>query len=103
MAERPMRVVVRRQWDDWRKATTDLSKISGLDWDNCSGGVMAPAPRFFLHGYVFCTDLEGDIAHSCRHGPPPHKIKVCLVKKDNEPEVWKTLIEMAPARPVTNR
>jgi hypothetical protein len=27
--------------------------------------------------------IDGEIGHSCRHGPPPHRIKVCMTKKDN--------------------
>jgi len=42
------------------------------------------APREFIHGYVFCDDMvAGELAHSCRHGNGPHRIKVCVVKKDN--------------------
>jgi hypothetical protein len=52
---------------------------------------MSKAPQPFIHGYVWCTDLDGEIAHSCRHGSGPHRIKVCVVKKDNSKEVWKIL------------
>lgn len=45
---------------------------------------MARANRFYVHGYVWCDGaVEGEVAHSCRHGRPPHSIKVCIVAVDN--------------------
>lgn len=84
-------VYIRRQWNAGWDGSVKLSQISGLHWSSESGGVMAPAPRPFLHGYVWCTDVQGGINHSCRHGPPPHRIKVCLVKKSNR-AVWDRLL-----------
>ena len=47
----------------------------------------------FLHGYVFCTGMvSGEISHSCRHGPPPHEVKVCITKSGNK-EVWALLTD----------
>ena len=82
-------VFVRRQWNDTsRIAEVLLKSISGLHLSDVSGGVRARAPRKFLHGYINCNDIiRGDLAHSCRHGRPPHSIKVCIVKKDNTSEV----------------
>lgn len=72
-------VTVRRQWNDWRHATYLLDDIDGLHWSDFSGGIMVAAPRPFVHGFVLCDRmLGGELAHSCRHGPPPHKIKVCM-------------------------
>jgi hypothetical protein len=38
-----------------------------------------------VHAYVQCDAelLRGELPHSCVHGPPPHRIKVCVVAKDN--------------------
>jgi hypothetical protein len=38
---------------------------------------------------------EGTLSHSCRHGPPPHSIKVCIVKKDNAPRTFAKLVAQA--------
>jgi len=95
------KVYVRRQWNDWRIAGYFLTDVSGLHWDSISGGIMAASPRPFLSGYVLCTEMvEGELAHSCEHGPPPHKIKVCITKKDNTKEVYEKLSALAdqPAR-----
>jgi hypothetical protein len=92
-------VCIRRQWNDYRIGKVRLSQLSNPRWDNISGGAMAPAPQMFIHGYVWCNEVEGEIAHSCSHGAGPHKIKVCVVKKDNEPEVFKRLLEIVGPKP----
>jgi hypothetical protein len=46
------KIKIRRQWNDWRIAEVEFSKISHLHWDNISGGVAAHAPQYFIHGYV---------------------------------------------------
>jgi hypothetical protein len=93
-------IVVRRQWNDRaRMATVRWAAVSGLRWDSVSGGVQAPAPQPFVHGYIWCDDvLAGELAHSCRHGPPPHEIKVCLTKKDNS-AVWEAIARVVGPRP----
>ena len=61
-----------------------------------SGGVKARARREFIHGYVWCNAaLDGSVAHSCRHGEGPHRIKVCVVKKDNTLSVFARLTQLA--------
>ena len=42
--------------------------------------------------------VEGEVAHSCAHGPGPHRIKVVVVKKDNDPKLIKALTEIARKR-----
>jgi len=87
-------VTVRRQWNNPATAEYRLSAIGGIHWDSVSGGVGAQAPRPFLHGYVMCDEaVSGAVSHSCRHGPPPHRIKVCIVKRDNSPAVLRALEE----------
>ncbi len=89
-------VNVRRQWNDYKIARVKADNITGLHFSSISGGVGRPSPRPFLCGYVSCDAiLSGDIAHSCQHGNPPHLIKVCLVKKDNEPQIYRRLAELA--------
>ena len=85
---------VRRQWNDWRKGKVKISNISNLHWDCMSGGVRTLAPRNFVHGYIFCTDIiEGEVAHSCQHGSPPHNIKICICKCDNTKESYQKMVE----------
>lgn len=30
-----------------------------------------------------CGAVEGEVSHSCLHGPPPHSIKICITAVDN--------------------
>lgn len=93
-------VRVRRQWNDWREAEYRFEDVSGLHWDVESGGINQMAPQPFIHGYVMCDGmLSGELAHSCAHGRGPHRIKVCVVKKANTPEVFNRLLEEAGPKP----
>ena len=90
-------VWVRRQFDDHRHAAYRLGDVSGWHWSDISGGVQHRANRYYLHAYVMCDGMiAGELAHSCRHGPPPHRIKVCITKKGNE-KFWPAIDEAAPA------
>ena len=89
-----MDVVVRRQWNDWQKGKVLLEKLENLHWSRLSGGTQTRAPQPFIHGYALYTDIEGEIAHSCLHGEGPHRIKVCVVRKDNNKEVLRRLLEI---------
>ena len=98
-----MKVNIKRQWDSYRMGTTELEHLEDLHWDEVSGGVNSFAIQPFIHGYVLCTQIDGEIDHSCQHGPPPHRIKVCMLKKDNDPEVWKEILSLAGSRPKIER
>jgi hypothetical protein len=90
-------VRVRRQWNDWREASYSIKDVSGFHWSDVSGGVNARANRAYLHAYVWCDGMvEGELAHSCRHGQGPHRIKVCIVKKANK-ATWKQIMDVASA------
>ncbi|MBM4248784.1 MAG: hypothetical protein FJ149_05005 [Euryarchaeota archaeon] len=88
-----MKVKIRRQWNDWRVASVDIGKITSLHWDVISGGIGGKAIRPFIMGYVWCDDVEGELAHSCMHGSGPHHIKVTVVKKDNDRVVWDAVLK----------
>ncbi len=90
------RVYIRRQWNDTERiGSVALNQIRDVRWDCISGGVQAPTPQLFLHGYVRCDEIEGEVAHSCMHGDGPHSIKVCIVKKDNDKKTFNRLIDIA--------
>ena len=92
-------VWVRRQWDDYRKAAYRLADLSGFHKSDVSGGIGKAANRPYWHAYVYCDAMiEGELAHSCQHGKGPHRIKVCLVKKDNA-AVWSDVLQAAEATP----
>ena len=74
-------VRIRRDWNDHRIGTARWSDLSNPRWDIVSGGTQVRTPQPFVHAYVWCNKVKGEIAHSCNHGPGPHNIKVCIVKK----------------------
>ena len=76
-------VHLRRQWNNWMETECRLGDISDIHWDDFSGGVKARALRPFIHGYISCDKVVGEIAHSCAHGEGPHRIKVCVLQKNN--------------------
>lgn len=96
-------VRVRRDWNDHRIGTVEWSDLRVPRWDSVSGGEQKFTPQPFIHAYVWCDLVQGDIAHSCAHGPGPHNIKVCLVKKDNSREVWNRLSAIVGPKPGRRR
>lgn len=85
-------ITIRREWKDaGQTAKIPLSKIQDLRWDCRSGGIRSVAPRAFIHGYAWCDQYEGNLAHSCVHGEGPHHIKICVTKVDNEPGVFRAV------------
>ena len=81
-----LEVCVRRHPNDWQTAVYRLSDIGDLHTDNVSGGVGRKTSHYTWFGYVMCDGaLSGEVAHSCRHGPGPHRIKVC------NKEDWKAI------------
>lgn len=92
-------ISVRRHPSDWQTARFRLRDIRGFRWDGTSGGVGRAASHTALFGYVWCNAArDGEVAHSCSHGPGPHEIKVCVPKVCNK-ENWKALLEIAPPKP----
>jgi hypothetical protein len=89
-------VFVRRHWNDFRIAKIKATDLTDIHWSSISGGVGSASPRPMVSGYMLCDRIvEGELAHSCQHGPGPHSIKVVVVKKDNTPKTVKRLRAVA--------
>ena len=102
MNEKPIIVQVRRQPGDWRLARYDLTKITELRWGFIGGGIQRRA-QWHVYGFVWCNEkIDGRLAHSCRHGPPPHRIKVCVTKKFNE-TIWPKILALVGPKPMPRR
>jgi hypothetical protein len=88
-------VVVRRQWDNTQRARYNVADLKGLHLSQDQGTASTfyrRAPHVFVTGYVMCDEaVSGELPHSCTHGPPPHRIKVCVIAKDNTPAVMTAL------------
>jgi hypothetical protein len=96
-AEPGLVVWVRREFKSLsRRAAYRMTDVTGLHWSRRSGGKKRRANRPYLHAYVWCDAMiVGAVAHSGRHGPPPHRIKVCIVKVDNK-KIWREIERAAP-------
>ena len=87
---------MRRQFSSRKHAAYRIADVEEWHWSSMSGGVRRRANGYYLHGYVWCDAMiAGRLGHTCMHGPPPHRIKVCVTKKGNE-KVWKAIEEVAP-------
>jgi hypothetical protein len=97
-APRDILVEVRREWNDDATAIYHLDAISRWHWI-FAGHMRGRKTPHFLYGYVICTEaISGGVSHSCKHGPPPHNIKVCILDRGNE-GVWDKIIHCAGPRP----
>jgi hypothetical protein len=95
-------VQVRRQPGDFRLAAYRLSDISRVRWDYVGGGLRRRS-QWHVYGFVLCDGMiSGRIAHSCKHGPPPHKVKVCITMKHNE-KIWPLILAKAGPKPEPRR
>jgi hypothetical protein len=82
------KVRIRRQYNDWKIGTVPLAVVRDPQFSRISGGGGHRSPRPMLYVKVYCDQVEGAIGHNCEHGPPPHDIRVCVTKKDNEKRVY---------------
>jgi len=93
-------VNVRRHAGDWRIATYRIEDLENVHWDTISGGVHRRFPFPLLFAYVWCDRMvDGEVAHSGAHGPCPHRIKVCILKCDNDRETYAYLAKLAGEKP----
>ena len=69
------------------------SELTGYHYASFSGGRGTRFAGRQLAAYVMCTSLPYGryFGHSCEHGPPPHRIKVILPRKLNDPETFAAL------------
>jgi hypothetical protein len=95
-------VTIRRQWNSYDRGTVRLADLTGLHWSDVAGSrtnLRGRSPRPMVQGYVWCDAVAGlDYSHSCLHGEGPHRIKVCVVAKDNSREVMEHLRAAAGSR-----
>ena len=86
-------------FDKGRIGIIHFDDIKSVRWDNHAGGVAREFCKFtkrnYLYCYVDCTDIVLEVDHTCQHGPPPHEIKVCVVKKYTPKDLYNKLVESA--------
>jgi hypothetical protein len=88
-------IVVRRRCGDKQRAIYRLEDISGLHMHEVRlkfGGT-----RSELHGYVWCDEtLSGELAHTCTPGNGAHRVRVCILRKDNPTPVYEAMVRPHP-------
>jgi hypothetical protein len=90
-------LAVRRYPTNRRIGKVRLGDIRHIQWRSQSGGRRS---RFMAQPFVFglipCTKIvEGSIAHTCQHGPPPHEVLVCMCQKDNPKDLAVLMAHLA--------
>jgi hypothetical protein len=93
------RVYIRRHQQDFRVGYVSQNEIDDLHWGTISGGARKTSSQPFIHGYVSCDRVRGEISHSCAHGEGPHRIKVLITKKDNSKEIFNWAHSFAGPKP----
>ncbi len=92
MIEPPVRVTVRRRWDDPAFATIALDHLREPVIRNQPGGICGPVPRPFLYARVWCDHLvDGAAIHACQFSTAPHELEVCVLERDNPAQVFSSL------------
>ncbi len=95
-----MFIYVRRQPNDYKIGKIKFEDVTDLDWGMTTGGIKVQTNQYYIFGYIYCNQvLEGEIAHSCMHGPAPHHIRVCVLKKDNDKKLYNSIIDVIGESP----
>ncbi len=97
------RVYIRRHQQDWRIGYVSQNEIDGPHWSTISGGAGRVSSQPFIHGYVMCDRVRGEISHSCIHGEGPHRIKVLLTMKDNSKAIFEWAYNFTGEKPAKKR
>ena len=85
-------VTIRRRWNGPDTAQVSIDALREFQIRNEAGGVCGALPRGFLFARVWCDFLApGDLGHSCREGPPPHDLFVCILPNDNPEALYEAL------------
>jgi hypothetical protein len=86
-----MLITVRAEWKGWRQAEVRMLDVEDLHWFQPDR-----APHAFVHGYVLCTQLAtGAIPHDCGRSAPPHRLLICVLKRDCLPTAFAELARRA--------
>jgi len=87
-------VSVHSEWYGWKTAEVRLGDLEAIHWHQPGG-----APRPLLHGYVSCARTAGRIPHDCAADTAPHKLLVCVLKKQTVPSIYAEIARRAGAVP----
>jgi len=86
-------VTVRRRWNDPGSSRAPRSALRELTIRNDPGGVCGLFERPFLHARVWCDHLVGEQnLHRCEPATAPHELEICILERDNLPEIYAELL-----------
>lgn len=88
-------VYIKRQPGDHQIGQVLFEDLRNIKWDCISGGVHSRSGQDVLYGYIYCTQINGKIGHSCLHGSAPHDIKVFIPMCENDKNIVKELKAIA--------
>ena len=99
MASSDARIRVHANWRDWRTAEIRLADLHEVQWLHTAG-----APHPLLHGYVDCSDIRsGQIPHVCDSSSAPHRLLVCVIRRNVLAAHYEELVHRADARRQSTR
>ncbi len=92
---------VRSDRDDWHVVHVSVVDLSDVHWDEAakpSRHTTEQGPT--LYGFTTCDAvIGGELPHDASsHGHPPH-VRDCILKDDNDREVFERLVLEAGPRP----
>jgi hypothetical protein len=91
-------VWVRRHATDWRQASYRLADLIGRPWTDALD--RPGAGRLYAH--VWCDAMQdGEPLHPCQEATAPHRISVCILRRDNEP-LFEHLLRLSAGRTSTD-
>ncbi len=94
---------VRSDKDDWHVVHVSVIDLSDVHWDEAatpSRHTTEQGPT--LYGFTTCDAvIGGELPHAAGDHGHPHNVRVCILKDDNDREVFERLVLEAggPPRP----
>src|SRR5680860_244960 len=91
--------VYKRQNEDCSGLEVRRQDLWILHITRSAGGAGNSLPRPMVAAYMLCMSVpdDGCFGHSCRHGPPPHQVKVLVPKSGNDKKLCAELRSIARA------
>jgi len=82
---------VRPDCRDWHVAHVPLVDLSDLHWDRTASGKRDQAP--VLWAFISCDAIvAGELPHASADRQHPHAVRVCVLRDDNDREVFDRLV-----------
>ncbi len=84
-----LNVIICRQPQDYHCSPISISEISGVHWDNISGGVKRKQAGYSLYGYIDYNKAVQLVSCSGSHARYDNSAKVCIPRSENKSSPYK--------------